>query len=230
MVKLSSTVLWKNVWQFFRVTTALLLISACSSITPNETAQESTSVLMDLQAVPEHLQNRVWLEKFNFSFMGDNAKLRNKFAQQDMLLQTELGQNGINLAAMSFTGIMLAQAQWQQDHQQVHSELGLAKNFDAKKILHDLQLVNWPISLIQKGLFTGFTVNDQINTNDRVVSGGIASNTLSNKTRRFYRNEQEIIIVQYQQTADGLIIKFEQLEQGYQLMINRLTDKSIVAF
>lgn len=194
-----------------------ILLTGCSSVTDKQIASKQAHQLIPLLPVPNDLQNRLWLEKFTFSFTGDNSLLLNKIPRQDMLLQTELSEQSINIAAMSFSGIMLAQAQWQKDTQEVSSELGLASKFDAKKVLHDLQLVNWPLVMIKQNLMAGFTVKEQINNDINGYS----------KTRHFYHHGQGIIIVHYQKKAQGLEVSFEQLAQGYRLMITRLTDEII---
>jgi len=209
-------------WQHFIIIMGLILFTGCSTVAEKQVNSKQVYQLMPLLPVPESLQNRLWLEKFTFSLTGENSLLRNEISQQDMLLQTELTENGINIAAMSLSGIMLAQAQWQKDKQQVDSELGLAKKFDTKKVLHDLQLVNWPLDMLRPALKAGFMVEeqkieDQINSD---VNG-------SSKTRHFYHHGQEIIIVHYQKTDQGLAVSFEQIAQGYRLIITRLTDEII---
>lgn len=205
-------------WQLFICVTALMLLTGCSSVTDKQASNKETYQLMPLLSVPKNLQNRLWLDKFTFSFTGENSQLRNKFSQQDMLLQTELTEQGVNIAAMSFSGIILAQAQWKKGTQQVTSELGVASNFDAKKVLHDLQLVNWPMISLKQALRAGFTVEEQINSDINGFS----------KIRHFYHNGQAIIIVHYKKPAQGLEVEFEQLTYGYRLMITRLTDEDIL--
>jgi hypothetical protein len=210
--------LLQSYWQRFICITALILLTGCASVDEKPELNKKNDQIIPLLPVPKNLQNRVWLEKFSFSFTGENAQLRNKFAPKDMLLQTELTEQGINIAAMSFSGIMLAQAQWQKDKQQVTSELGLASKFDAKKVLHDLQLVNWPLATLKKTLGADFIVEEQINS-------GISD---FNKTRRFYHHDQAIIIIHYKESAQGLVVNFEQLTYAYRLIITRITDESIL--
>jgi hypothetical protein len=204
------------------------LLSACSVFTDkgNETKSVVLSQVITLQPVPKNLQQRVWLEKFTFAFNNPiNGQKQEKqtadkisgYAIQSMLLQTELTEQGINIAAISFEGIPLAQASWQSISQSVKSELTVAKNFDAKQVLHDLQIVNWPIKLIAPALANNFSVDEQIvpdsSTGDKI------------KTRRFYHQSEVIIIIRYQKQE----ISFEQLSAGYRLLITRLTDNDLPA-
>lgn len=204
------------------------LLSACSVFTDkgNETTSVVLSQVITLQPVPKNLQQRVWLEKFTFAFNNPiNGQKQEKqpadkisgYAIQSMLLQTELTEQGINIAAISFEGIPLAQASWQSISQSVKSELTVAKNFDAKQVLHDLQIVNWPIKLIAPALANNFSVDEQIvpdsSTGDKI------------KTRRFYHQGEVIIIIRYQKQE----ISFEQLSAGYRLLITRLTDNDLPA-
>jgi len=223
MTNVNSSVFLLKQWQRCIFIVTLILFTGCSSVVDQGAPKGQTYQLIPLLPVPDNLQNRLWLEKFTFTFTGDNALLRNQFSQQDMLLQTELTEQGVNIAAMSFSGIMLAQARWEQDKQQVFSELGLAKKFDAKKVLHDLQLVNWPLVMIKQALMEDFTVEEKINSDNNGDSNG------DSKTRHFYHHGQAIIIVHYQKTAQGLAVTFEQLALGYRLMITRLTDEEIVS-
>lgn len=163
--------------------------------------------IMPLLPVPKALQNRVWLDKFTFSLTGT---LANTFAEQQMLLQTELTNQGINLAAMSFSGALLAQASWLSGKQTVQSEIGLAKDFNAKQVMHDLQISHWPIALVKENLLSGFSVNEQQNK-DR-------------KERRFYYQGEVIIIIHYSLFQQNQKIDFQQLKQGYQLSIQHLSD------
>lgn len=230
------------------ILSSLGLLTACSvfSVANHNNSGNVFTQIMPLLPVPSELQNRVWLEKFTFSF---DASMSNKssstsrsshrsqdeakesadkvggYAKQSMLLQTELTEQGINIAAMSFDGIPLAQASWQSvdqngkqnGSQNVKSELNVAKDFDAKQVLHDLQIVNWPIKLIAPALAKNFSVDEQI------VADAISGDKI--KTRRFYRQGEVIIIIRYQAQD----ISFEQLSAGYRLIITRLSDNELKA-
>ncbi len=234
LVKLNKSI--KLLW----ILSSLSLLTACSAF-PLESQINNANVssqLIPLLSVPSELQNRVWLEKFTFSFNKANrisssspsasqgvakesAEKVGSYAKQSMLLQAELTEQGINIAAMSFDGIPLAQASWhsgnQNGKQSVKSELSVAKNFDAKQVLHDLQLVNWPITLIAPALAKNFSVDEQ-NTSDASTGDKI-------KTRRFYHHGEVVIIIRYQAPE----ISFEQLSAGYRLSITRLTDNDLKA-
>ncbi len=193
-----------------------ILLPACSSFTSPSDLKAVTK-LFALQPVPASLQNKVWLEKFTFSLTNTNGQVTNKLSNdvvnESILLQTELTKESINIAAMTFAGIPLAQAKWQSDSRQVISEMTSAKHFDAAQVLHDLQSVNWPLALLRPVLGDGFSVSEEI-------IAGI-------RTRHFYHDQQVIIIVCYQALEQGLSISFEQKSAGYHLAITRLSDTVI---
>ncbi|PKI13868.1 DUF3261 domain-containing protein [Colwellia sp. 12G3] len=211
---------------------SLIFLTACSVLTQGSPSHNANvySKIMPLLPVPNALQNRVWLEKFTFSFdkstsskssSQNSAKASTDkvsgYAKQSMLLQTELSKQGINIAAMSFDGIPLAQASWHGGSQAVKSELTVAKHFDAKQVLHDLQIVNWPINSIAPALAKNMSVDEKIVPNS--ITG------IKIKTRRFYHQGEVIIIIRYQAKE----ISFEQLSAGYSLLITRLTDNDLTA-
>jgi len=172
--------------------------------------------VMPLLKVPKSLQNSVWLEKFTFSLIGKHTALANTFANESMLLQTELSAQGINLAAMSFSGALLAQASWLNSTQKVTSEIGLAKDFNARQVLHDLQITNWPLQQVEQHLFSAFTVSEQQDVDSRI--------------RRFYHHGEVIIIIRYSiltEKQQSQYIDFQQLSQGYRLAIQRLSDDAL---
>ncbi len=193
-------------------------LSACSLLSQEQNNAHSARV-MPLLPVPSEYQHKVWLEKFTFSLNKQASDISTNevtsYAKQSMLLQTELTDQGISIAAMSFDGIPLAQASWQQGSQLVKSELTVAKNFDAQQVLHDLQIVNWPVNIIAPALAQGFSVDE------RIVAE--ASTGRKNKIRRFYHQGEVIIIIHYQEKT----IDFEQLTLGYQLTITRLNDSDL---
>jgi len=203
----------------------LSLLSACSLFSQdmNNGRGNIPVQFIPLLPVPSELQQKVWLEKFTFSLesYGNNssntelAKNVRDYAKQSMLLQTEFSNDGINIAAMSFDGIALAQASWQTNAQTVKSELTVAKNFDAKQVLHDLQIVHWPISTIAPALVKGFSVDERV-----MLDGSDGSKI---KIRRFHHLGEVIITIRYQ--VENII--FEQLSAGYRLTITRLRDSKL---
>lgn len=196
-------------------------LNACSLVNQESSGKQGkgSGRVMPLLAVPNEFQQKIWLEKFTFALTkqgnAESATTVSRYAKQSMLLQTELTHDGINIAAMSFDGIPLAQASWQRDSQTVKSELTVAKNFDAKQVLHDLQIVNWPINIIAPALEKSFSVDEQIVAEE--------STGIKNKVRRFYHQGEVIIIIRYQDK----VISFEQLNLGYQLTITRLNDSDL---
>lgn len=192
----------------FRPAILLLLgvqLMSCSWLkSPQESAltQVANYPFFELMAVPESLQNRVWLDKFTISFNG----VAHEVAPQNMLLQSELRENTINIAAMSFTGIPLAQASWDETTQKLVSYNAVDRNFNPQQVIHDLQCVNWPLALIKNSLFAGFSVDEEIIDDVKI--------------RRFYFKQKLIVKI----TNQANKISFDQIEQGYQISVLRLED------
>ena len=196
---------------------SVLWLTACTHLasrnTGGDSEHNSTVYIMPLLPVPAFLEDHVWLEDFSFSLTKqDNEKLA-AMAKQNMLLQTEFTATGINLAAMSYSGALLAQASWHKSKQSVTSEIGLAKGFNAKQVMHDLQVSHWPIQQIEAALLHGVKVNEQLTTQGR--------------TRTFHLQDEVLITIHYN-SQDNKVV-FEQHRQGYQLTIQRLSNKSLTA-
>lgn len=203
------------------------LLNGCANVPVKSTAEGDFTQIMPLQPVPNALQNHVWLEKFTFTLTDKHAQLANTFAKKSMLLQTELSATGINLAAMSFSGALLAQASWLSGAQVVTSEIGLAKGFNAKQVLHDLQLANWPLADIEQNLLTGFTVSEHLVSESKTDDLQI----VYSRIRRFIYHGEVFIIIRYTiptSEQQNQTIHFEQVSQGYQLIIERLADNALV--
>ena len=187
------------------------LLFSCSVKKPTENNGYGQRVIR-FQPVPEALSNRVWLEQFDLSFNKSHlATVLAQLSNEAMLIQTELTPQGINLAAMTFAGVPLAQVSWQSDSQKVYTEMAAARHFDGQQVIHDLQLINWPKDIIKAALLPGFSFNESFHEGIR--------------TRRFYQGEQVIIIVRYQEQT----VSFEQKAIGYRLQINRLSDTELTA-
>ncbi|TPH12241.1 DUF3261 domain-containing protein [Litorilituus lipolyticus] len=196
------------------VMVSAVLLCACSSFSPLKNDSDFLAIF-PLQPVPQDLQNIVWLEKFTFDFVrAEQADERSTMANEAMLLQTELSAEAINIAAMSFSGVPLAQASWQTHSQNVTTQRFVAQYFNGQQVLHDLQAVNWPVAHLVKVLPKGYSLSE--------------TSSAGKRTRRFYHKEQVIIIVRYQETEQGLNIHFEHKRAGYQLTISRLSETSLV--
>lgn len=202
-------------WVLLLLIPLSLFLNGCSLVKKQQQKQqqeqqaEQAFMLMPLLAIPVPLQNSVWLEKFTFSLTGNNTQPANKFVQQSMLLQSEFSQQEINIAAISFSGIPLAQAKWQVGSVQVETISGAAKNFNGEQVLHDMQITHWPIKTIRSALYANYRVEEQI------IAGF--------KTRRFYHQAEVIIIISYQRNN----VTFEQKKRAYRIDITRLEDNPL---
>ena len=182
-----------------------LFLMACSLPMSNKNQEhrlQNDYSFFNLMAVPSNLQNRVWLDKFTISFEGSLKVIE----PQSMLLQTELTEHSISIAAISFEGIPLAQANWNPKTQQIITDNSFDKNFNSKQVMHDIQSANWPLPQIMSSLHDGFTVTEEIKEDVNV--------------RKFYRNNKMILRI----TTQANKINFNQIEQGYQIIIIRLED------
>lgn len=189
------------------------LLVSCS-VKHSHQDKEYGQKVIQLQPVPKSLESSVWLERFDF--FVDKSKLGTlleKLTNEAMLIQTELTPQGINLAAMTFAGVPLAQVSWRSHNQHVVTEMAAASHFDGQQVIHDLQLINWPKDTIKAALLPGFSF-------DESLIDGI-------RTRRFYQGEQVIIIVRYLDQEQAHSVSFEQKAIGYRLQINRLTDTEL---
>ena len=182
-----------------------VMVTGCTSWGLSQRQTQEHYELFKLIPVPKHLQQRIWLDKFTITIKALPASK----AKQSMLLQTELTKNGISIAAMSFSGIPLAQAQWSEMTQEISIDTNIAEQLDTKQVMQDLQSVNWPLAEIKNALKQGYSIEERTHKNV--------------KTRQFYFQEngltkKPIIIIREQ----GNQINFQQLELGYQLEITRL--------
>lgn len=200
-----------NLVQTLSIIVLTALLFSCSVKKADENNDYGQRIIR-FQPVPQALENKLWLEQFDFAFTASH--LANALAQlsnEAMLIQTELTAQGINLAAMTFAGVPLAQVNWQSDSQKVYTDMAAATHFDGQQVIHDLQLINWPKSTVSAALLPGFSFNESF------VDGM--------RTRRFYQDEQVIIIIRYQEQ----VVSFEQKTIGYRLQIKRLTDTELTA-
>ena len=193
--------------KLFLLAMAIIIIGCGSPMKSvlQEKSQLNSFVFFKLTPVPNALQNRIWLEKFSITFNGTPKQISPK----NMLLQTELTEYGLSIAAMSFEGIPLAQAQWNEKTGELLSDNSIDKKFNPKQVLQDLQSVNWPIQELRKTMFKGFTVDEKIANGVRI--------------RNFYHNNK--IIIKIKEIA--IKVNFEQIKLGYQISIIRLEDKSL---
>ncbi|MGB0935864.1 MAG: DUF3261 domain-containing protein [Colwellia sp.] len=203
-----------------------LLIQEQESLDSSTNNAASNLMIMPLLAIPEHLQNKVWLEKFNFSMTNIE-----KTHKQSMLLQTELTAQHVNIAAMSFAGIPLAQARWKVGQQQVETQHSVDRSFNAKQVIHDLELTNWPIEKIRNALFAGFQVKEvtqQQNNHDGeslLISRSYYLVRANNNETLSEENKELVISINY----NAGITHFVHHKAGYSLEIERLSDEQLVA-
>ena len=120
------------------------LLSACSSF-----EQREDRISLDnyshyyLQPVPKVFWGQASLQKLLITTPQDRFEL---------LLQTELRPNRIDMVGLSTAGIVLFELKWS-------NELGLAtkthistQGVEAQVMLAYLQLANWPLKSVQQGL------------------------------------------------------------------------------
>lgn len=122
----------------------LLLFNACSSLQKlNEPVFLDKHSQFYLQAVPKGLWGQASLQKLLITTPQD---------KHELLLQTELRPNQINMVGLSAAGLVLFKLTWSKEAGiKVNSNI-LAKGINAQVMLAYYQLANWPIKDIQLGL------------------------------------------------------------------------------
>jgi hypothetical protein len=122
----------------------MLLLNACSSF-----QKLDKPVLLDkhsqfyLQAVPKEFWGQTSLQKLLITTHQE---------QHELLLQTELLPNQINMVGLSTAGLVLFKLTWSKELGiKVNTNI-LAKGINAQVMLAYYQLANWPIKDIQLGL------------------------------------------------------------------------------
>lgn len=84
-----------------------------------------------------------------------------------MLCVLELDERGLVLAAFTELGQRLFTLEYRSQHPKVDRSPGLPPSFDANLVLADLQLVYWPLRLLQESSKKGWTVVEPIAGNER---------------------------------------------------------------
>jgi hypothetical protein len=121
-----------------------LLLNSCSSF-----HKVDTPILIDkqshfyLQPVPEKLWGQASLQKLKVTTPQD---------KHELLLQTELLPNQINMVGLSNAGLVLFKLTWSKELGMKISTNILTKDINAQVMLAYYQLANWPIRDIQVGL------------------------------------------------------------------------------
>jgi hypothetical protein len=122
----------------------LLFITACSSF-----EQQVSPILLDkhshysVQAVPKEMWGQASLQKLLITTPQD---------KHELLLQTELRPNQINMVGLSAAGLVLFKLTWSNDEGLKINTNILAKGIDVQVMLAYYQLANWPLKDIQLGL------------------------------------------------------------------------------
>lgn len=122
----------------------ILLINACSSF-----QKLGKPILLDqhsqfyLQAVPKEMWGQSSLQKLLITSAQD---------KHELLLQTELLPNQINMVGLTAAGLVLFKLTWSTEiGLQIDTNI-LAKGIDTQVMLAYYQLANWPVKDIQVGL------------------------------------------------------------------------------
>jgi hypothetical protein len=84
-----------------------------------------------------------------------------------MLCVLELNERGLVLVAFTELGQRLFTLEYRSHHPRVDRSSALPQTFDANLVLADLQLVYWPLRLLQESSNKGWTVVEPIAGNER---------------------------------------------------------------
>src|SRR5262245_35771160 len=86
-----------------------------------------------------------------------------------MLCVLELNERGLVLVAFTELGARLFTLEYRSQHPRVDRSPALPPTFDANLVLSDLQLVYWPLQLLQASADKGWTVVEPPAGNQRVL-------------------------------------------------------------
>jgi len=176
-----------------RVVFCLLFITVSSSCTIFQQAQKNNeTVFFELTKVPKQMIGQTHLEKFEFFGVVNRS----------MLVQSELTAKNVNLVAMTFEGLPIVQASWNTLTNEWKVLAGVALQLRPQQILHDLQSVHWPITVIETALFNNYSA--------------IEGKTLSGyRYRHYYFKNVLVRTIEYKDD----VIEFNDIRKNYQLII-----------
>lgn len=165
-----------------------LTLAACTSIkvvtSPVKLNDHSE---YELQAVPPDLQGQATLQQL---IVTSNA------GQHQLLLQTELYEDQINMVGLSPAGLVLFELSWTEG-----ASLELSSNvpigdLDPEVILAYYQLSNWPAEDILKGL----------------VGMQLKISSQTSEKREFYRAEQLVFSVEHHVRNSKLVHQLDHYQ------------------
>ncbi|MEP1448375.1 MAG: DUF3261 domain-containing protein [Paraglaciecola sp.] len=176
---------------------AAMLLNACSNLhNPNTPIFLDKHSQFNLQPVPKTLWGHASLQKLMITTPQD---------KHELLLQTELLPNQINMVGLSAAGLVLFKLSWSQEQGiQLKSNI-LAKDIDARVMLAYYQLANWPIQEIQLGLQN---LHINLSTNHQHRRDFMRGNALIFSMEH---NTNSSLMNHY---LDGYQIKIETIKQG----------------
>lgn len=172
----------------------ITLLNACSSVFTSNVQEDD---FYSLQPVPAILVDRSILESVVFK----------SNESQKLLTQIEYHENSINMVAMTYSGLPIVQAKWEQGLGVVDL---VSSQFDQPLVLQfirDIQWVKWPKNLINDGLSSDYLLSETLEENQRV--------------RQIKHKEHVIVKITYTQNR----VVLENKAEHYELVIEQLNDK-----
>ena len=185
-----------NILHIKKVLFSLLIafgLNSCS-LFPNGN-ENGTERYFSLAKIPNQMVGQIQLEKFEFVGV----------VERSMLVQSEITSTHVNLVAMTFEGVPIIQASWLALDNTWQVITGLSLMLEPSQILHDLQSVHWPLSVIEDVLHKSYSVIEE-------------TSSFGFRTRKFYFNDVLIRTIDYKED----MIEFNDFKKNYQLKITPL--------
>ncbi|WP_158972322.1 DUF3261 domain-containing protein [Paraglaciecola sp. L3A3] len=170
-----------------------LLLNACQLLNISSARVAlGENVFYQLQAVPSEFNGLISLQKLTVTREDETHQL---------LVQTELQNQQINMVGFSQSGLQLFQLSWQQGGALELSTNIMLPDIPAEQLLAYYQLSNWPVAKVKKGL-----QGIQLKNNDK------------NNSREFLIGQQLIFTVQ-QNNQQSLMIHYRD---KYQITVENI--------
>ncbi len=183
---------------------AILTISLAACAITEKIEPVKPADFYTLQAVPTQLQNKTFVESLTFN--DDQAR--------KLLTQIETGQDTVNLAALTFSGVTVVQAQWHQQQGLVSFSSPVFEKEMIVRIIRDIQLVKWPEKNLVAGLTSGFQVSQFVSSNSSQVR------EIRQTTKVLTTDNQPIIRISYLNKR----IRLQNFIENYEFVIEQINE------
>jgi len=189
----------KNSLKIFAFVLSFLLIISCASVvTSSEPVWIDKFTSFTLQSVPRELSGQSTMQRLKIISVKGNHEL---------LVQTELLPEQINMVGFSSSGLVLFQLQWNSTSKiEVETKIDI-DGIDAAVLLAYYQLSNWPLDIIATGL-----------------NGMEAKVSPNNVEQRQYFRQQELV---FSLTKKADVTVLEHYRDKYRIEIKTLETSTV---